>query len=169
LQEYRQRRQGELRPVVLNQIVHAVTAAWNAGTTEHAPAAAAHAPALFTLALADKLPPVLGLRGPLRRVLFFLLKNASDAQAGNHAPILIRTRAAAGHVELIVEDSGPPLDPQQLSHVFDLVSVRPGCNSLELAACKSIVRRLDGNIRAGNRTQGGVAVVVELPAAHGIG
>jgi signal transduction histidine kinase len=115
------------------------------------------------LALAPSLPPVLGSAADLRRLCIFLLTNA--AAAGQAAgSITIRTEAADRNVLLRVEDTGPSIPVELLAQCFEPTTVgRAGTNSLELAACETLVRRLQGKIRCENRPEGGVVVIVALP------
>ncbi|HXG11512.1 MAG TPA: sensor histidine kinase, partial [Gemmataceae bacterium] len=119
------------------------------------------------LELAADLPPVLGGTGDLDRLCAFLVGNAA-AVTPDGGEVLVRTARAADQVLLRIEDSGPDVAPGLLGQVFEVSAAgRVGANGLELAACRSIVRRLQGGIRAESRAGGGVAVIVELPAALG--
>jgi signal transduction histidine kinase len=118
------------------------------------------------LALSPKLPLITGATTDVQYLCSFLLKNAAGAAARSGGDILIRTEAAAGNVSLQVNDSGPAIAPELLPRLFDpSVACRDGTNSLELAACKSLVKRLKGKIHGMNRPGGGVSIQVDLPAA----
>jgi len=120
------------------------------------------------LGLAPNLPPVPGTAPELQRLGMYLLSNAAAAASGHDGRVAVYTELQAGKIVLRVEDSGPSLTPEQLDRLFDpSCSGREGSDRLELAASKSLVRRLGGSIRGENRPGGGVAVVVELPAAVG--
>jgi signal transduction histidine kinase len=108
---------------------------------------------------------VLGTSTELQRLCAFLLRNAA-AVTPPGGTVTVRTRSAEGKVVLSIEDAGPAVAPEQLGELFiPYPARREGTNSLELAACKSLVRRLWGTIAAQNRPEGGVVVTVELPAA----
>jgi signal transduction histidine kinase len=116
------------------------------------------------LELAADLPPVLGHRLNLIRLCTFLLSNAARA-AGSADQVVLRTGREGDRVLLRVEDPGPNLGPSDLTELFEpRPSARPGTVGLELAACKTLARRLKGTIRGENRAEGGLAVTVELPA-----
>jgi signal transduction histidine kinase len=120
------------------------------------------------LALAPKLPLITGATTDVQYLCSFLLKNAAGAAARNGGDILIRTEAASGNVTLQVNDTGPAIAPELLPRLFDpSVACRDGTNSLELAACKSLVKRLKGRIHGANRPGGGVSIPVDLPATCG--
>jgi two-component system, NtrC family, C4-dicarboxylate transport sensor histidine kinase DctB len=160
LQKYRQRQQAGLQPVDLNAAVRAAVDA-----LRRAPVPGRHgergAPAVH-LQLAPDLPPVPGSFADLKRLADFLLANAAAAGGDR---LTVRTEAAAGKVVLRVEDSGPAIAPELLPRLFEPEVVgRPGTEALELAACKGLVRRLQGKILGENRPGGGVAVIVELTA-----
>jgi signal transduction histidine kinase len=118
------------------------------------------------LALAPKLPPVLGSVSDLKRLFRFLLRNAV-AVVPPGGTVSVRTELLPGKVFAAVEDTGPSISPQLLAQLFEagLLS-REGTNSLELTACKNLVKRLQGSIRAENRADGGVAILLELPATE---
>ncbi len=81
---------------------------------------------------------------------------------------MVRTAALPGQVVLTVEDGGGDVDPERLNQLFEPCAPgREGTNGLEMAACKTIVRRLQGRIQADPRPGGGVTVTVELPAGSG--
>jgi signal transduction histidine kinase len=111
------------------------------------------------------------VRGPLAelvRLCRFLVRNAV-AVTPTDGTVTVRTARSDGRGVLRVEDAGPTVAPDQLSGLLTAHPVgRTGTNGLELAACKSIVRRLHGTITAENRGGGGVVVTVELPAAGGL-
>ncbi|HEV3080698.1 MAG TPA: HAMP domain-containing sensor histidine kinase [Gemmataceae bacterium] len=149
-QRYRQNQRPADRPVDLNQtLTDAVhSSAENTGVA---------------LALDPSPVPVAANAADIRRVINFLLRNAR-ATTPAAAAITIRTSYSGSHAVLSVEDSGPRLAPEDLSRFFDLhFTGRAGTNSLELAACKRLVRRLRGEIRCENRAEGGLAVIAELP------
>ena len=100
----------------------------------------------------------------LRRLSIFLIGNGVRASAGG--AVTVRTNMAGQNVRLTVEDSGPAVAPEALHDVFELVpKPRAGVEALELAACRSIARRLHGQVSAENRAGGGLTMTLELPSA----
>jgi signal transduction histidine kinase len=109
-------------------------------------------------------PPVSGSSADVKRLCTFLLMNAAAAAGSVAGSVRIHTAFTDSHLLLRVEDTGPPISPDLLHQVFEPATAgRPDTNSLELAACETLVRRLHGRIRCENRLEGGVAVTVELP------
>jgi signal transduction histidine kinase len=174
LQQYRRKRQPVPQPLDLNRLVRETVATLVRPSAEllrepllrPAPAppegeGSAPPPGVpVSLELAADLPPVTGSRPDLQRLLTFLLSNAAAVSPA----VTVRTERADGWALLHVEDRGPAVDPGLLPRFFEPgPAVRPGTNSLELAACKTLVRRLQGKIQGENRPDGGLAVRVELP------
>jgi C4-dicarboxylate-specific signal transduction histidine kinase len=117
--------------------------------------------------LAPGLPPVLGSSLELRWTCFFLLRNAAAVVPAEGGRLSVATRSDGDGVVADFADNGPGVDEDRLPHLFDPGrSVRDGTNTLELAACRNIVRRLRGNLTAENLPGGGLGVRLELPAAR---
>jgi signal transduction histidine kinase len=117
------------------------------------------------LELAPGALPVRGTPADLNRLCAFLLLNAAAVNPPG-ATITVQTGKQPDKVHLRVQDDGPSLAPELLAELFDPHPVRrAGTSGLELAACKAIVRRLQGKISAENGSAGGVTVTVELPSA----
>jgi signal transduction histidine kinase len=118
------------------------------------------------LLLAPNLPLVLGSATDLKRLCIFLLTNAAAATATVGGKVTARTELGNNLVLLRVEDTGPSVSPELLLQLLEPAGAgRAGTNSLELAACETLVRRLHGKIRCEERVQGGLSVLVELPVA----
>jgi signal transduction histidine kinase len=162
-QQCRQRQRPAPEPVDLNGIISEVVAALGSGLSGPGQALPAHTPVRWLPA--PELPPVQGSAGDLKRLFTFLLKNAVAASPETE-PVTIRTEKEKGRVVSVIEDRGPPAAADLLANFFDPGVVgREGTNSLELAACKALVRRLQGKLHCENRAGGGVTITVELPAA----
>ena len=77
----------------------------------------------ISLDLAPALPEVIGDRAQLQQVVVNLTMNAVQAMAksdAKHRSIAIRTLLSnAETVSVIMEDSGPGIDPEHLPHLFD--------------------------------------------------
>ncbi len=120
------------------------------------------------LTLSPKPALVSGSTTDLRYLCAFLLKNAVGTAGSRGGDVVVRTEAAAHGIVLQVEDGGPTLHPEQLPRLFEPSVVhRDGTSSLELAACKSLVKHLKGKIQGLNRPGGGAAIQVTLPPAAG--
>jgi signal transduction histidine kinase len=153
LQRYRQSQRPEDRAVDLNRIISDTVAAFPERLR-----------ARVVMHLDAELAAVVGNAVDITRLLTFLLRNALAAGLAD-AEIEVCTSRTGGSALLVVEDRGPPLPLDDLPSCFDLyASPREGTNSLELAACKRLVRRLQGDVRCANR-QGGFSVSVTLKLA----
>jgi signal transduction histidine kinase len=110
---------------------------------------------------------VVGSPSDLRRLCAFLVRNAIAAAHVNRGSVTIRTERALDRALLWVEDTGPAVPPAKLAQLFEphLIS-RAGMNSLELAACQSLVRRFQGSIRAETDSEVGLRTGVSLPLAR---
>jgi two-component system, NtrC family, sensor kinase len=114
-----------------------------------------------------------GSAGKLQQVLLNLFLNARDAMdAGQTRPRELRIQvlgvAAAGLARVIVEDSGPGIDPAVLPRVFDPFFTTKGHRKgtgLGLAVSYGIVREHGGTIEATNRPGGGARFILEFPLA----
>jgi signal transduction histidine kinase len=114
------------------------------------------------LELDSKIPPVMGVSSDLKRLCTFLVTQAFQVTPAP-GEIEIKTDFSRDKVLLQIADSGPVISAELLHHFFEPgMLFRPGSNSLELAACKSLARRLQGKIRAENRLPRGVLITVEL-------
>jgi signal transduction histidine kinase len=163
VQQYRQSRRAAPQPVDVNRIVGEVVEALGRETAAGEPSSPGEVSVLWTPA--PNLPAVLGNTPNLKRLFFFLLKNATAALGTRGGSIVIRTEAAGGKVRCHIEDTGPDVPPEVLLRLFEPGSTgREGTNNLELAACKAILRPLQGKVEAANRPEGGLTVTVDLPA-----
>jgi signal transduction histidine kinase len=110
-----------------------------------------------SLDLQNDLPPVRGQLADVLRLCRFLLNNAVRSGGAVRA----RTRWQGPAVEVVIEDDGPEVAEVLLPHIFEPgQSGREGMSGLEMAACRSILRRLMGRIDAHTPATGGLQVVV---------
>jgi signal transduction histidine kinase len=154
-QHYRKRQQPARSLLDLNQVVRQTVAKLSALDARFATSVAVD--------LEPGLPGIAAKAADVNRLCRFLLGNAHAAGLPTGGSLEVRTCLGPNDsVKLHVGDSGPSFYPECLSSAFELALLpRPGTNRLELAACKSIVRRLEGSIHAANRPEGGVTVIVE--------
>jgi signal transduction histidine kinase len=102
--------------------------------------------------LTDELPAIVGDKGQLKEVLLNLIQNAIDAMR----TITDRSRVmrvgtdlhgASKAVVISVEDSGPGIEPEKMSSVFDaFVTTKATGMGLGLALSQMIIERHDGQI-----------------------
>jgi two-component system sensor histidine kinase CiaH len=102
-----------------------------------------------------------------RQLVMILVDNAI-----RHSPrggaVTVTVRTAGGMASIEVSDEGPGLRAEDMPHVFDRFWRAPGAPSggtgLGLAIARWIAERHGGRIGVANRTAGGAAFRVELPA-----
>jgi len=105
----------------------------------------------------------------LRRVVINLIDNADQALTGpgstnGEKRLEIRSRSAAGLLELSVADNGPGIAPENLSRVFEpLFSTKSFGTGLGLPTVKQIVEQHGGSIAIDSEVGHGTCVRVRLP------
>lgn len=157
-QQYRQSLQPQLQPLDLNQLISDTLVELANAHAEPCSGLPIH------LTLAPDLPHVLGSASDLKRLVIFLLRSACSAVLLAGGAVTVRTERATDCVRLRIEDTGPALAPELVRQMFELETQGRGTvSNLELAASKSLVRRLQGKITGENQPNGGMAVTVELP------
>ena len=93
-------------------------------------------------------------------IAVFLIGNATQSGCGK---VNVRAEPRDGRVALVVQVTGPAVDPSYVARLTaPTLSAREGPAGLELAAARSLVRRLGGNCSA-EAIDGGARVEVELP------
>lgn len=118
----------------------------------------------LNLQMESGLPAVALSPAEFTHLVTYLVKNAAAAADRPGGKVGLRMSAADGTVHLRVEDNGPGVSPDLLGRLFEASTAgRPGTSGLELAACRSIARRLNGTIKAENLPGGGLAVAVSFP------
>ncbi len=107
----------------------------------------------------------------LRRCLANLIDNA--VKYGGSAEITVRTEGEKDHkrIQISVADHGPGIPDDQLEKVFEPFyrietsrSRETGGTGLGLTIARNIVTQHGGSIRLANRKEGGLEVVLTLPA-----
>ena len=101
--------------------------------------------------LTDELPPIVGHRGQLQEVLLNLIQNAIDAMrtiTDRSRLLRVGTKLHGTKAVVIsVEDSGPGIEPNKMSSVFDaFVTTKATGMGLGLALSQMIIERHDGQI-----------------------
>src|SRR5262249_33733787 len=120
--------------------------------------------------LAAELPPIRGDRVQLQQVMLNLIMNAVEAMREPGATprrLRITTReTASGGTDVVVEDSGPGLDDDDLERVFDaFYTTKPDGLGMGLAICAAIVRAHGGKLWASRGAARGAVFRVTLPGA----
>lgn len=108
----------------------------------------------------------------LHRAILNVLDNAIR-HSPDGVPINITVRQVGGFVEIEVADRGPGVPPEALRRLGErFVRVTPareassGGAGLGLAIVKDVLSRHGGEVRFENRSEGGLAVTLRLPAAR---
>jgi two-component system NtrC family sensor kinase len=104
----------------------------------------------------------------IEQVLLNLVVNAQQAMpAGGRIVLAARRAAAAGRVELSVQDEGTGIPPEIRSRIFEpFFSTKGGkTDGLGLAVCLGIVQRHGGTIEVESRPGQGTLFRVTLPVA----
>jgi signal transduction histidine kinase len=105
----------------------------------------------------------------IARVLSNLLGNAVEAMGPSGGRVRLEARRVGQRVRITVEDTGPGVPNAILPRLFDpYFSAKSGGTGLGLAIAKKIVEEHGGAISAENRTEGGLRVTFDLPAAEAV-
>lgn len=124
----------------------------------------------LTIELALAPAPAVADDARLRQVITTLLANAIGyTPAGG--TISVTTGRGNGGVFLIVADTGPGVDADDLPHLFDrffrgAASTGTAGSGIGLAVAHELVTAHGGTIEAANRPEGGAAFTVRLPSGE---
>lgn len=115
------------------------------------------------------LPKIAGDRVHLQQVLLNLILNGMDAMANlprERRRISVRTRLGADdRVELAVVDSGPGIEPDKVTHLFEpFYTTKPNGMGMGLSIARTIIDAHHGHIWAENNPSGGAVFRIALPA-----
>jgi signal transduction histidine kinase len=116
------------------------------------------------------LPRVFVDRVQIQQVTINLIRNAIDAMDSmptNERSLHIRTEATeAGEIIISIADSGPGIDPDDLSKIFDpFFTTKPQGMGMGLSICRSIVEAHGGTLSASSGKMGGALFELVLPMA----
>ncbi|MFK5986376.1 MAG: HDOD domain-containing protein [Pseudomonadota bacterium] len=121
------------------------------------------------LRLDENIPEIQCDRNGLKQVLINLIKNAAEAMIDGGI-VEIETHDLINmngqqYIELSISDTGPGINEDILSNLFNPVSTTKGGNhaGLGLSIVKSIIDKLQGMISCQKREQAGVKFVILLP------
>jgi PAS domain S-box-containing protein len=106
-------------------------------------------------------------RSRLRQVFENLVDNALQHVSAGGSVTIAASAVVLGEwrgIECTVADDGPGFDPADLTRVFEpFFTHRAGGVGLGLSIVQRIVEEHAGQVRAGNRSEGGAMVTVRLP------
>jgi two-component system NtrC family sensor kinase len=122
---------------------------------------------LHDLHLAKRLGPVPMVKadfGQLRQACVNVVMNACEAvPRGGHLSVETR-RAEGGPVEIVFEDDGPGIPPEQLSRIFDpFFTTKEKGTGLGLSVVYGIVERHGGTIDIQSAAGKGTTVTIRIP------
>ena len=120
--------------------------------------------------LADQLPPVMGDRLMVRRILENVIGNALDSTAGRAGGAVTVSTEGAGseRIRIVVADTGPGMTEAELQRAFDdFYTTKPGGTGLGLSIVRRLIMDLNGALRVETAPGAGTRVIVELPTAGG--
>ena len=125
---------------------------------------------LLQTQLADDLPLILGDRIELQQVILNLMMNAIEAMnGGGEGPreLWVSSKAESPEVLIAVRDSGPGLDPQSGSRLFDaFYTTKPHGLGMGLAISRSIVESHGGRLWATDHAPHGAVFQFTLPVGR---
>ena len=122
----------------------------------------------------DNLPAVICRPQQLNSVFSSLLKNALEAcrqSSDRPGRIRISTFVRGGMIEVRIEDNGPGIRLEELTHIFEpglrVEHERVAAGNWSLFTSRQIVREQGGDIRISSTLGEGTTVIVSLPGEHG--
>jgi C4-dicarboxylate-specific signal transduction histidine kinase len=118
--------------------------------------------------LASESPLVTGHRGQLQEVLVNLVQNSIEAMGAmtDRSRVLrIQTEQRRPNtVTILVEDSGPGIDPKKMEGIFDpFVTTKAKGLGLGLALCRMIIEQHGGQLSALSDAMSGAKFQISLP------
>ncbi len=120
------------------------------------------------LQLEDKLLPIFGNSIRLNQVVMNIVVNAAQAMNGKGTlRIVSRTRAGRDIVEIVISDTGPGIEEDQLEKIFDpfYTTKVPGEGTgLGLSVSYAIVKEHKGSIRVTSAPGAGATFSLRFPA-----
>jgi len=118
--------------------------------------------------IAPGLPRVSADASLVKSALWNLVQNAVQSMEKSGGDLTVTAASDAAGVTLVVEDTGPGLEPADLPRLFEpYFSTKEGGVGLGLAMVKRIVEEHGGRVSASNRTDGvpGARFTMTLPVA----
>jgi signal transduction histidine kinase len=123
-------------------------------------------------ALSPKLPPVLADGVQLQQVIAILVANAIEAmEVVNNRTLRVKSAISeADGVLIMVEDSGPGIDPENADRIFHpFFTTKSQGMGMGLSICRSIVEAHNGYLSARSALPRGSVFQISLPAGAIVG
>lgn len=152
-------------PVILNEVVADAISAMQVQLTNH------HLSLETTI---DSNVIVYGDAHRLRQIIDNLLENCARYSTSG-GTVFVTVAKSESHAELIVADTGPDVDDEALSMLFDRFyrvdksrSRQKGGAGLGLSLVKALAESHGGQVKAFHASQGGLGVSVKIPLTENI-
>ncbi len=114
-------------------------------------------------------PAIMGDAVEMEQVLYNLIRNAADSLVQTEKTdkqISVTARSGQGQLVITVSDNGSGIADDVLPRLFEpFFTTRNGGMGLGLALCATLIERIDGEITAANRPEGGAEFTITLPVA----
>jgi len=147
-------------PTDANELIRAVVTGFRGDLEQHGIAA--------DVKLQEDLPKIIAHKGQLEEVLINLVRNAIEAmQADKNDHRVLRVssgRHGEDKIILLIEDSGPGIDPKHAENIFDaFVTTKSHGTGLGLALCRMIIERHSGELSVSSAHPRGSIFRIVLP------
>lgn len=118
---------------------------------------------IVELDIPDNLPPINFDRGQIKQALFNLLRNAMQSLSENGI-ITIRVKEADQYLAIAIQDNGPGISAEVLSHIFEpYYTTKEEGTGLGLMIVQRILRDHGGLIEIDTQTDKGSIITMLLP------
>lgn len=152
LNQFRHSRRGHPYPVNLHEVIQNCVNDLDDGEE------------IINLHLGHINPVVMATETDVFRVCRLLFKNAVSVSGKHGFPLVVRTEKETNFIHLIVEISGLGIKEQDLPHLFEpFASIVPEWNPLEMAICKNLLQRGQGQIQAKSTDLGFLQILLCWP------
>lgn len=115
-------------------------------------------------------PAIMGDAVEMEQVLYNLIRNAADSLVQTEKTdkqISVAARSGQGQLVITVSDNGSGIADDVLPRLFDpFFTTRNDGMGLGLSLCTTLIERIDGEITAANRPEGGAEFTITLPVAE---
>jgi nitrogen fixation/metabolism regulation signal transduction histidine kinase len=113
--------------------------------------------------LSPKPLPVFADRDQIKRAILNVIKNGLEAVPPG-GRVTLRTIYSERKATIIIADNGHGLSESARNNLFiPYFTTKPGGSGLGLVIVKKIITEHDGGIKVTNSTEGGTAVIIDLP------
>src|SRR5215469_14551976 len=146
-------------PIDVNELIRGVLSTVQGDLDDHG--------IITSIRLSQDLPKIFGHKGQLEEVLLNLVRNAIEAMQtdkNEHRVLQVGSESGGDKIIVVVEDSGPGIDPDQAENIFDaFVTTKSQGMGLGLALCRMIIVRHSGELTASSAKPRGSIFRIGLP------